>query len=52
MVTSEAVRDLSVVVPAWNEAESLPELAERMTARISDIKIKYVRIPMTERSEH
>jgi class 3 adenylate cyclase len=28
----------------------VPELAERMTARISDIKIKYVRIPMTERS--
>jgi len=30
----------------------IPERAERMTARISEIKIKYVRIPMTERSEH
>ena len=30
----------------------IPERAERMTARISDIKIKYVRIPMTERSGH
>ena len=28
----------------------VPELAERMTARISEIKIKYVRIPMTEPS--
>ena len=26
----------------------VPELAERMTARISDIEIRYVRIPMTE----
>ena len=26
----------------------VPELAERMTARISDIEIEYVRIPMTE----
>lgn len=26
----------------------VPELAERMTARISEIEIKYVRIPMTE----
>jgi len=26
----------------------VPELAERMTARISDIEIQYVRIPMTE----
>ena len=32
MVTSEAARDLSVVVPAWNEAESLPELADRIRA--------------------
>lgn len=30
----------------------IPERAERMTARISEIKIKYVRIPMTERSGH
>ena len=28
----------------------IPELAERMTARISDIEIEYVRIPMTEAS--
>ncbi|HSM29643.1 MAG TPA: adenylate/guanylate cyclase domain-containing protein [Woeseiaceae bacterium] len=27
---------------------SLPETAERMVARISDIEIKYVRLPMTE----
>ena len=26
----------------------IPELAERMVARISDIEIKYVRVPMTE----
>ena len=26
----------------------VPELAERMTARISEIEIRYVRIPMTE----
>ena len=26
----------------------IPELAERMTARISDIEIEYIRIPMTE----
>lgn len=26
----------------------IPELAERMVARISDIKIQYVRLPMTE----
>ena len=26
----------------------IPELAERMTARISEIEIRYVRIPMTE----
>jgi class 3 adenylate cyclase len=30
----------------------IPERAERMTARISEIKIKYVRIPMTEPSGH
>lgn len=29
----------------------IPERAERMTARISEIKIKYVRIPMTEPSK-
>jgi len=28
----------------------VPELAERMVARISDIEIKYVRVPMTEES--
>jgi class 3 adenylate cyclase len=28
----------------------VPELAERMTARISEIEIRYVRIPMTEPS--
>jgi class 3 adenylate cyclase len=28
----------------------IPELAERMTARISEIEIQYVRIPMTEPS--
>ena len=28
----------------------VPELAERMTARISDIEIEYIRIPMTEAS--
>lgn len=27
----------------------VPELAERMTARISDIEIKFIRLPMTER---
>ena len=26
----------------------IPELAERMTARISDIEIQYIRLPMTE----
>ena len=26
----------------------IPETAERMVARISDIEIKYVRLPMTE----
>jgi glycosyltransferase involved in cell wall biosynthesis len=31
-VTSDAVCDLSVVVPAFNEAESLPELADRVRA--------------------
>lgn len=29
----------------------LPETAERMVARISEIEIKYVRVPMTEHSE-
>lgn len=28
----------------------IPELAERMVARISDIEIKYIRVPMTEES--
>lgn len=28
----------------------VPELAERMVARISDIEIRYVRVPMTEHS--
>lgn len=31
-----------------NSSFEIPERAERMTARISDIKIKYIRIPMTE----
>lgn len=31
-LTSDAVCDLSVVVPAFNEAESLPELADRVRA--------------------
>ena len=26
----------------------IPEIAERMVARISDIEIRYVRVPMTE----
>lgn len=30
----------------------VPELAERMVARISDIEIKYVRLPMAEESEN
>ena len=29
----------------------IPETAERMVARISEIEIKYVRVPMTEHSE-
>ncbi|MDH3576942.1 MAG: adenylate/guanylate cyclase domain-containing protein [Gammaproteobacteria bacterium] len=29
----------------------VPKLAERMVARISDIEIKYVRLPMTEENE-
>lgn len=29
---------------------AIPELAERMVARISEIEIKYVRVPMTESS--
>jgi len=31
-VTAEATRELSLVVPAWNEADSLPELVERIRA--------------------
>ena len=30
----------------------VPELAERMVARISEIEIQYVRLPMTELSSH
>ena len=30
----------------------IPELAERMTARISEIEIQYVRLPMTEIATH
>jgi class 3 adenylate cyclase len=30
----------------------IPELAERMTARISEIEIQYVRLPMTEIAAH
>ena len=33
-----------------NSNFAVPELAERMTARISDIEIEYIRIPMTEAS--
>lgn len=43
LVTKRAIEHSNFVVP---------ELAERMTARISEIKIKYVRIPMTEPSGH
>lgn len=39
LVTDRAIESCSYVVP---------ELAERMTARISEIEIQYVRIPMTE----
>jgi class 3 adenylate cyclase len=39
LVTDRAIESSSYVVP---------ELAERMTARISEIEIQYVRIPMTE----
>ena len=39
LVTERAIEHSDFVVP---------ELAERMTARISDIEIRYVRIPMTE----
>ncbi len=31
-----------------NSSFKIPELAERMTARISEIEIQYVRLPMTE----
>ncbi len=30
----------------------IPELAERMVARISDIEISYIRVPMTEEKGH
>ena len=39
LVTERAIEHSNFVVP---------ELAERMTARISEIEIRYVRIPMTE----
>ena len=39
LVTQRAIEHSDFVVP---------ELAERMTARISEIEIRYVRIPMTE----
>ncbi|MDJ0813965.1 MAG: hypothetical protein QNJ23_09555 [Woeseiaceae bacterium] len=39
LVTERAIEQSNFVVP---------ELAERMTARISEIEIRYVRIPMTE----
>ena len=39
LVTRRALEQASI---------SLPETAERMVARISDIEIKYVRLPMTE----
>jgi class 3 adenylate cyclase len=31
---------------------AIPELAERMTARISEIEIQYIRLPMTEMSKN
>ena len=43
LVTKRAIEHSNFVVP---------ELAERMTARISEIEINYVRIPMTEPSGH
>jgi class 3 adenylate cyclase len=33
-----------------NSNFEIPELAERMVARISEIEIQYVRLPMTENS--
>ena len=35
-----------------NSGFEVPELAERMTARISEIEIQYVRLPMTEIAAH
>lgn len=35
-----------------HSAFEVPELAERMTARISEIEIQYVRLPMTEIVNH
>ena len=47
-----AVRAETLVTKRALEHSSfeIPELAERMVARISDIEIKYVRVPMTEES--
>lgn len=43
LVTERAIEQSSFVVP---------EIAERMTARISEIEIQYVRLPMTEISKN
>ena len=47
-----AIRDEVLVTRRAIErsAFEIPELAERMVARISDIEIQYVRLPMTEMS--
>ena len=47
-----AVRAETLVTKRSLEHSSfeIPELAERMVARISDIEIRYVRVPMTEES--
>ena len=48
-----AIRDEVLVTRRAIEHSNfeIPELAERMVARISDIEIQYVRLPMTEISE-
>ena len=45
-----AIRDETLVTERAIEHSDfvVPELAERMLARISEIEIKYVRLPMTE----
>ena len=45
----DAVRPLLVTKRAMDRSElAIPETAERMVARISDIRINYIRLPMTE----